>query len=110
MMIWAIVYRLRENLARLFSRSRMVPASEEWKFRMRLLKAQEEQMCYSESGGYSSQVRCQMINLNKLACQIAEKEGKKISLSIAQIKEVLRITLDLLSKEKSSEVLRLLGK
>jgi len=39
------------------------------------------------------------INLHKLAVEVAAKEGKKINLSIAQIKEVLRLTLVELKKE-----------
>lgn len=49
-----------------------------------------------------------MINLNKLAKDITEKEGKKVSLSIAQVKEVLKIALCLLSKHKISDVIKLL--
>lgn len=49
-----------------------------------------------------------MINLNKLAKEITLKEGGKESLSIAQVKEVLSITLDKLSEEKPSDVLELL--
>lgn len=33
------------------------------------------------------------IDLNKLAKEISQSEGKKVNLSIAQIKEVLRIVL-----------------
>ena len=44
-----------------------------------------------------------MINLNDLAQKVSEKEGGKQNLSIAQIKEVISITLDLLAKEKASE-------
>lgn len=49
-----------------------------------------------------------MINLNKLAVNITTQEGGKINLSIAQVKEVLRITLDILGTEKPSDVLKLL--
>lgn len=49
-----------------------------------------------------------MINLNKLALQITEEEGGKQNLSIAQVKEVLRISLDLLAQEAPSDVLKLL--
>lgn len=45
------------------------------------------------------------MNLNDLAKAIAEKEGKKISLSIAQIKEVLKITFIELSYKRPSDVL-----
>lgn len=49
-----------------------------------------------------------MISQNKLAQAVAEVEGGKQNLSIAQIKEVIKITLDKLSEEKPSDVLRLL--
>jgi len=51
-----------------------------------------------------------MINKNKLAVEIAKREGGKKSLAIGQIKEVLRITLALLGKHKGSEILSLIGK
>ena len=51
-----------------------------------------------------------MINKNKLAVEIARREGGSVNLPIAQIKEVLSITLMILSQEKPSEVLKLLGK
>ena len=51
-----------------------------------------------------------MINLNKLAKKIAEEEGGEQNLSIAQIKEVLRITLEQLAQELPSDVLALLEK
>lgn len=51
-----------------------------------------------------------MINLNKLAKRITLREGKKRQVNIAQVKEILSITLDELSKEKFSEVLKLLEK
>lgn len=37
------------------------------------------------------------MNLNDLAKQITEKEGLKKSMTIAQVKEVLRITLSILA-------------
>jgi hypothetical protein len=49
-----------------------------------------------------------MINLNELAERISKSEGKKESVSIAQIKEILSITLCELAKEKPSEVLAIL--
>lgn len=49
-----------------------------------------------------------MINLNSLASKVVRLEGKKINLSIAQVKEVLKIVLDDLAMVKPSEVLRLL--
>lgn len=49
-----------------------------------------------------------MISLNEMALDIAAEEGGKKNLSIAQIKEVLKITLNLLAKEPPSDVLKLL--
>ena len=49
-----------------------------------------------------------MINLNTLAKDIAVQEGGKKEISIAQIKEVLKITLDILASQKPSEVLKVL--
>jgi len=51
-----------------------------------------------------------MINLNKLAVEISKKEGGEQNLSIGQIKEVLRITLDILAKHEPSAVLAMLEK
>ncbi len=48
------------------------------------------------------------LNLNKLAKDVAEREGGKIEVNIAQIKEVIRHTLDVLSVEKPSAVLAVL--
>ena len=48
------------------------------------------------------------INLNILAKEIALIEGKKESVSIAQIKEVIKITLEKLAAEDIIEVLKLL--
>lgn len=46
------------------------------------------------------------IDLNKLAKAITLKEGLKISLSIAQVKEVLKITMEELANEyPTSQVL-----
>lgn len=50
------------------------------------------------------------INQNHLARSVAAAEGGKQSLSVAQIKEVLRLTLDYLADSKPSEVLALLEK
>jgi hypothetical protein len=50
------------------------------------------------------------INENKLAKEIADREGGKLNLTIAQIKEVLRITLDLLSEHTASQILLLIEK
>ena len=44
------------------------------------------------------------VNLNDLAKSITLKEGKKLNLSIAQVKEVLKITLNLLAKMSYAEV------
>ena len=49
-----------------------------------------------------------MINLNKLAKEITIVEGGAESISIAQVKEVLKITLEKLAQEKFSDVLKLL--
>ena len=51
-----------------------------------------------------------MVDLNKLAKEITLKEGKKLSISIAQVKEVLRITLTRLSKMTTDEVIKILRK
>lgn len=49
------------------------------------------------------------INLNTLAKTIASEEGKLVEVNVAQIKEVLRITLDILANDyQPSEVLALL--
>lgn len=48
------------------------------------------------------------MDLNKLAERIVEKEGKKINLSIAQVKEVLSITLDELAALSMIDVIYLL--
>lgn len=50
------------------------------------------------------------INENSLAKAIVMAEGLKKVLTIADVKEVLRITLDLLSAEMPSDVLALLEK
>lgn len=41
------------------------------------------------------------INLNTVAKMISELEGKKVNLPIAQIKEVLKVLLDLADKNPS---------
>jgi hypothetical protein len=48
------------------------------------------------------------INMNELAKEITLAEGKKVNLSIAQVKEVLKITLDILDDYYPSEVLDLI--
>lgn len=50
------------------------------------------------------------MNLNKLARKITEKEGKKKSLSIAQVKEVMRILLTELAFMEFSEVHKILNR
>ena len=45
-----------------------------------------------------------MINLNDFAVEIAKYEGKKEQVNIAQIKEVLHITLVLLAQRTPEEV------
>jgi len=52
------------------------------------------------------QTEVENLNLNKLAQWVAKHEGGKQNLSIAQIKEVIRLTLIGLSKEKPSETLK----
>lgn len=51
-----------------------------------------------------------MINENNLATAISIYEAGAVNLTIAQIKEVLRITLDLLAEQLPSDVLRLVEK
>jgi len=46
------------------------------------------------------------MNLNELAKQITLREGKKVSISIAQVKEVLSITLEELGKYSDDEIMR----
>ena len=50
------------------------------------------------------------LNENTLARQIAEREGKKQEVNIAQIKEVLRITLEELARVPASAALALIEK
>ena len=51
------------------------------------------------------------INENKLAKRVAAEEGGAVELSIAQIKEVLRLTFEVLGREYSgSEILALIEK
>ena len=50
------------------------------------------------------------VNLNTLAKTITDKEGKKVNLSIAQVKEVLKLTLHELADEDTVKVLTLLKK
>lgn len=48
------------------------------------------------------------MNLNKFARDITLKEGKKINLSIAQVKEVVGITLRMIKKMTLDEVVSIL--
>ena len=50
------------------------------------------------------------VNLNDFAKEITEEEGLKESLSIAQVKEVLRITLKKLAKLSFGEVAVMIGR
>jgi hypothetical protein len=50
------------------------------------------------------------INENALARAVAQREGKKEQLTIAQVKECLCCTLDVLAEFKGSEVLALVEK
>lgn len=50
------------------------------------------------------------MNLNDFAKRITLKEGKKVNLSIAQVKEVISLVLKELDKVKLSEVVKLLKK
>ena len=50
------------------------------------------------------------INENRLALKITRAEGKKVQVNVAQVKEVLRVTLDFLSQEGVVAVWRLLRK
>ena len=48
------------------------------------------------------------VNLNSFAKEVTLKEGKKINLSIAQTKEVIKIVLQLLSKMTVADLLSLM--
>ena len=50
------------------------------------------------------------MNLNKLAVEITKKEGKKISVSVSQIKEVMKIMFTKLAKMKEVEVKKILAR
>jgi len=52
----------------------------------------------------------EVLNLNELARKIAKKEGLKKQIDIAQIKEILRITLEELARRDLSKVLGTLAK
>lgn len=49
-----------------------------------------------------------MINLNDLAREIALEEGGKKQVSIAQIKEIMKIIFEELAQEKPSDVLKVI--
>lgn len=49
-----------------------------------------------------------MINLNEMAILITKKEGFKKNTDIAQVKEILKITLGILAKMSYAEVADLL--
>jgi hypothetical protein len=47
------------------------------------------------------------INMNKLAVAISEIEGKKLEVNIAQIKEILKITLESLNNYTDEQIIAL---
>ncbi len=49
------------------------------------------------------------MNLNQLAVEICKHEGKKKQVDIAQVKEVLKVLIEILSEEIMSEELGWLG-
>ena len=51
-----------------------------------------------------------MVNLNKMATRITLKEGKKKSISIGQVKEVMKLTFQELAKIECFEVLKIVRK
>lgn len=50
------------------------------------------------------------LNLNDLAREVARLEGKKIQISIAQIKETMKCTFVLLGKAKNQEVIQVINR
>jgi len=50
------------------------------------------------------------MNLNEFARKVTLKEGKKQSISIAQVKEVIKISFKCLSEESDEEILKLMEK
>jgi len=50
------------------------------------------------------------MNLNKLAKEVTLIEGKKKSISIAQVKEVINITLSKLSEYPDEEILKAISR
>lgn len=51
-----------------------------------------------------------MVNLNDLARDITKKEGGSVNLSIGQVKEVMRLTLEELASRTDEEVLELINR
>lgn len=51
-----------------------------------------------------------MVNLNEMAKVITLEEGKKREVSIAQVKEIMKITFQELSKLSDDEVFKILDK
>jgi hypothetical protein len=51
-----------------------------------------------------------MVNLNDFAVKITQQEGKKVSLPIGQVKEVLRLVLKELKGMRLEDVARLLAR
>ena len=49
-----------------------------------------------------------MINLNKLARRVTLKEGGKQEISIAQVKEVMKLVFQELAQESPSDVLKVI--
>jgi predicted DNA-binding antitoxin AbrB/MazE fold protein len=49
-------------------------------------------------------------NLNDLAKRVTLKEGKKLNLSIAQVKEVMRILFSSLTEMKFKDVVEILNR
>lgn len=50
------------------------------------------------------------MNLNELARKITLKEGGKVNLSIAQVKEVMRLTFSALSRMSDKQVRQILDR
>lgn len=48
-----------------------------------------------------------MLDLNKFACSITLKEGKKKSVSIAQVKEIIKLTLQEMAYMDDMDIIRL---
>ncbi len=51
-----------------------------------------------------------MVNLNDLAVEITKKEGGKVNLSIAQVKEVMELTLTEVSLMPPDEISKILNR